>query len=73
MANSRLYKPRLSQFGASSTSGVAFLQFGRCYIGSRTRNETTIERIFREVTGRRMPPSTKRILLRKWNAKRYSH
>jgi len=27
--------------------------------------ETTIERIYREVTGRRMPPSVKRILLPK--------
>jgi hypothetical protein len=58
---------------ASRTSGVAFLQFGSCYMGSRTRKQTTIERIFREVTGRRMPPSTMRILLRKWKAKRYSH
>jgi hypothetical protein len=31
--------------------------------------ETPIERIFREVTGRRMPPSVKRILLRKRKAK----
>jgi hypothetical protein len=31
--------------------------------------ETPIERIFREVTGRKMPPSLKRILLRKRKAK----
>jgi len=32
-------------------------------------HETTIERIFREVAGREMPPSVKRILLRKRRAK----
>ena len=29
------------------------------------RKETTIERIFREVSGHKMPPSIRRILLRK--------
>ena len=33
------------------------------------RKETTIERIFREVTGRKMPPSVKPILLRKSKVK----
>jgi hypothetical protein len=31
----------------------------------KPRRETPIERIFREVTGRKMPPAIKRILLRK--------
>jgi hypothetical protein len=42
-------------------------------MGSRTRKETTIERIFREVTGRKMPPSIKHILLRKRKATRHTH
>jgi hypothetical protein len=29
----------------------------------KTRPETTIERIFREVTGRKMPASVRRVLL----------
>jgi hypothetical protein len=33
------------------------------------RKETTIERIYREVTGRKMSKAIKRILLRKRNAK----
>jgi hypothetical protein len=37
------------------------------------RKETTIERIFREVMGRKMPPSVRRILLRKRTAKRKPH
>jgi hypothetical protein len=37
------------------------------------RKETTIERIFREVMGRKMPLSVKRILLPKPIAKRKSH
>jgi hypothetical protein len=37
------------------------------------RPETAIERIFREETGRQMPPSIKRILLRKPIAKRKLH
>lgn len=37
-----------------------------------TRAETPIERIFREVMGRKMPPSIKRILLPKRMAKRKS-
>jgi hypothetical protein len=36
----------------------------------KPRRETPIERIFREVTGRKMPPSVKRILLRKRKATR---
>jgi hypothetical protein len=32
-----------------------------------------IERIFREVTGHKMPPSVRRILLRKPTAKRKAH
>jgi hypothetical protein len=35
----------------------------------RPRRETTIERIYREVTGRKMPPSVKRILLGKRKSK----
>jgi hypothetical protein len=35
----------------------------------RKPRETPIERIFREVTGRQMPQSVKRILLRKPRAK----
>ncbi len=35
----------------------------------KPHHETPIERIFREVTGRRMPTSVKRILLRKRKAK----
>jgi hypothetical protein len=34
------------------------------------RKETTIERIFREVSGHKMPPSIRRILLPKPTAKR---
>jgi hypothetical protein len=37
------------------------------------RAETLIERIYREETGNKMPPSIKRILLRKTTAKRKSH
>jgi hypothetical protein len=37
------------------------------------RKETTIERIFREVSGHKMPPSIRRILLRKPTAKRKAH
>jgi hypothetical protein len=33
------------------------------------RKETTIERIYREVTGRKMSEAIKRLLLRKRNAK----
>jgi hypothetical protein len=33
------------------------------------RKETTIERIYREVTGRKMSKAIKRLLLRKRNAK----
>jgi hypothetical protein len=36
----------------------------------RSRRETPIERIFREVTGRKMGSAIKRILLRKPTAKR---
>ena len=36
------------------------------------RAETPIESIYREETGRQMPPSIKRILLRKSTAKRKS-
>jgi hypothetical protein len=36
----------------------------------RPRRETPIERIFREVTGRKMSAAIKRILLRKPTAKR---
>jgi hypothetical protein len=36
---------------------------------TKPHRETTIERIYREVTGRRMPPSVKRILLRKRTVK----
>lgn len=35
----------------------------------KPHRETPIERIFREVTGRKMSPSVKRILLRKRKAK----
>lgn len=37
------------------------------------RKETTIERIFREVMGRKMPPTVRRILLRKPTPKRKAH
>ncbi len=37
------------------------------------RPETPIERIYREETGRQMPPSIKRILLRKLTPKRKFH
>jgi hypothetical protein len=37
------------------------------------RKETTIERIFREVTGHKMPPSVKRILLRNPTPKLKAH
>jgi len=37
------------------------------------RAETPIERIYREETGRQMPPSIKRILLRKPIARRKPH
>ncbi len=37
------------------------------------RVETPIERIYREETGRQMPPSIQRILLRKPIAKRKLH
>jgi hypothetical protein len=37
----------------------------------KPRRETLIERIFYEVTGRKMPPSVRRILLRKRTAKRH--
>ncbi len=54
-------------FRASCTAGVIlrypFVRYGM------PRRETTIERIFREVMGRKMPPSVKRILLRKRKAK----
>jgi hypothetical protein len=43
----------------------------RCDMGPR--KETTIERIFREVIGHKMPPSVRRILLRKPTAKRKAH
>jgi len=35
--------------------------------------EALVERIFREVMGRKMPPSVRRILLRKPTAKRKAH
>jgi len=38
-----------------------------------TRAETPIERIYREETGRQMPPSIKRILLHKRTSKRKSN
>jgi hypothetical protein len=37
------------------------------------RKETTIERIFREVTGRKMTAAVRRMLLRKPTAKRKAH
>jgi hypothetical protein len=37
------------------------------------RKETTIERIFREVMGRKMPPSVRRILLPKPTINRKAH
>jgi hypothetical protein len=37
------------------------------------RKETTIERIFREVSGYKIPPSIRRILLREPPAKRKVH
>jgi hypothetical protein len=37
----------------------------------RHRTETPIERIYREVTGNKMPAGVKRILLRKRKAKRH--
>ena len=46
-------------FRASCLSGVAL---GRGVLMAR-RKETTIERIFREVTGRKMSQAIKRILL----------
>jgi len=49
-------------FRASGLFGIAFFGVGCCMAQPK---ETTIERIYREVTGRRMPPSVKRILLRK--------
>ena len=49
-------------FRASDLSDIAFFGVGCCMARPK---ETTIERIYREVTGRRMPPSVKRILLRK--------
>ena len=37
----------------------------------KPRLETPVERIYYEVTGRKMPPSVKRILLPKRTAKRH--
>ena len=56
----------LVTFRASGLSDIAFFGVGCCMARPK---ETTIERIYREVTGRKMPPSVKRILLRKRNAK----
>jgi hypothetical protein len=39
----------------------------------KPHRETPIERIFREVMGRKMPPSIKRILLPKRRVKRKGH
>jgi hypothetical protein len=55
-------------FRASCPSGVAFLAGGFM----ARRKETTIERIYREVTGRKMSMAIKRILLPK-RAKRKAH
>jgi hypothetical protein len=42
-------------------------------MAEKPRPEALIERIFREVMGRKMPPSVRRILLRKSTAKRKAH
>jgi (2Fe-2S) ferredoxin len=44
------------------------LQLG-CHMARR--KETTIERIYREVTGNKMPAAVKRVLLRKRKVKRH--
>jgi hypothetical protein len=53
-------------FRASCLSGVAFLAWEDFMA---RRKETTIERIYREVTGRKMSKAIKRILLPRRNAK----
>jgi hypothetical protein len=57
-------------FRASRVTAVHFRgPFGRNAMNPRRRLETPIERIYREVNGRDMPPAIKRILLRKPKAK----
>jgi hypothetical protein len=58
------------QFRASCIRGVAFWDW-RCCMG--TLKETPIERIYRKVTGYKMPQSVRRILLRKPTSKRKAH
>jgi hypothetical protein len=51
--------------------GVHFYLFRvGCCMAARPK-ETTIERIYREVTGNKMPAEVKRILLRKRKVKRH--
>jgi hypothetical protein len=52
-------------FRASGRSGVLFQRKMEPLANMGTRRETTIERLYREVNGHKMPPSIKRILLPK--------
>jgi hypothetical protein len=46
-----------------------YFSFGEVNMTRRPSRETPVERIFREVTGEKMPASIRRILLRKPKAK----
>jgi hypothetical protein len=49
---------------------MSFDLLGEGRMSRKDRRETPIERIYREVTGFKMPPSLRRILLKKHTRKR---
>jgi hypothetical protein len=59
------FLPALSRFVHLDLEAYYFAVLLGEFMPHKPHHETTIERIFREVTGRRMPPSVRRILLRK--------